>query len=99
MPLKTSCGDLGEPYAIYTPLGWAMYGIPGKLQGEDKVLAHFCKSYAVVKDGAEDLEEQFKSYVRMDFSENRNKTVLTFWMPYYNAEVSPSPCGRSVVRL
>ena len=70
MPLKTSCGELGEPYAIYTPLGWAVYGIPGKLQGEDKVLAHFCKSHAVVKDGAEDLEQQFKSYVRMDFSKN-----------------------------
>ena len=70
MPLKTCCGDIGEPYAVYTPLGWAVYGIPGKFDDEDLVLAHFCTAHTVVRDGLEDLEQQFKSYVSMDFNEN-----------------------------
>ena len=42
MPLKITTGNLGEPYAILTPLGWTVYGIPGKLSITDVVAAHFC---------------------------------------------------------
>ena len=63
-------GEVGEPYGIYTLLGWAIYGIPGKLNNQ--VLAHFCSTQAVVKDGMENLEEQFKTYIGKEFSERLN---------------------------
>ena len=70
MPSKTAIGEVGEPHGIYTPLGWAIYGIPGKLNNQ--VLAHFCSTHTVVKDGMENLEEQFKTCVGKEFSERLN---------------------------
>ncbi|XP_038073422.1 uncharacterized protein LOC119741653 [Patiria miniata] len=37
LPLETAAGHLGDPYAIRSPLGWLVYGLPGKLRDQPEV--------------------------------------------------------------
>ncbi|XP_072014787.1 uncharacterized protein [Amphiura filiformis] len=60
MPLEVATGEIGEPYAILTPLGWAVYGIPGRSSQE--VQTYFC---SVTEGSLETMETQFQSYVTL----------------------------------
>ncbi|XP_072030174.1 uncharacterized protein [Amphiura filiformis] len=64
MPMELATGAIGEPYAVLTPLGWAVYGIPGRFNKQ--VQTYFC---SVIEDSLENLETQFQSYVNHEFNE------------------------------
>ena len=63
---------MGEPYAVKTPLGWVVHGMPGRPSCElqDGVPVNFC--HAEVTDGLRDLEQKFRSYVNMEFNDHFN---------------------------
>jgi len=69
LPQKVVTGEPGEPYAILTPIGWIVYGIPGKCHNQDEVMAHFCKIDQKIQTSTENLEDLFRAYVNHDFSE------------------------------
>ena len=69
-PLQMSCSKIGEPYAIKSPLGWLVYGLPGKLKYQNDVNVNFCRINNISLQNAQDnLEQQFQQYVNMEFSE------------------------------
>ena len=60
MPLETISGAIGEPYAIRSPLGWIVYGLPGK-PNKNFTKVNFCTAESTIQDSAEHLESQFKN--------------------------------------
>ena len=67
-PLQTITGRLGEPYATKSPLGWLVYGLRGMRNFEDRSTpVYFC-----VTKANDNLENQLKKYMNMDFVENSN---------------------------
>ena len=69
-PFEVVYGELGDPYAIRSPLGWLVYGLPGKMRNQPEINVNFCRIDSLaVKTGAEQLEEQFQKYINMDFNE------------------------------
>lgn len=71
-PIQVKRGELGQPYAIQTPIGWLTYGIQ-KTRSADKVQSFFCQHE--VQEGVQfieanqDLEEKFKAFCNFEFSE------------------------------
>ena len=45
-PLETRVGDIGQPYAVKSPLGWLVYGLPGRGKTTD---VHFCSATSIQK--------------------------------------------------
>ena len=41
-PLQVQRGEVGQPYAVQTPIGWLIYGIQ-KSRSADKVQSFFCR--------------------------------------------------------
>ncbi len=69
-PVQTTSAKLGDPYAIRTPLGWLVYGLPGKLKGQPEISVNFCRvGNGTVQNGKDHLDEQLKMYMNMDFNE------------------------------
>ena len=68
-PLESKIGKIGEPYALKTPLGWLMYGVPGTSDRATSV--NFCKisCLTTVQKGDDLLEEQLKKYMNLEFTE------------------------------
>ncbi|XP_072025211.1 uncharacterized protein [Amphiura filiformis] len=71
MPLEVATGEIGEPYAILTPLGWAVYGIPGR--SSQQVQTYFC---SVIEGSLETMETQFQSYVTPEFNKRMSDRGL-----------------------
>ena len=73
-PLETQIGSLGQPYAVRTPVGWMIYGLPGKNHTNGGAHgAYFCHCEASdVTQSNEHLEQLFTSYVNKDFQEKIN---------------------------
>ncbi len=69
MPLEVITGDVGAPYGVRTPLGWVIYGVPGRPRDYVGV------NYVNVQDGLRNLEEQFNQYVNMDFTERAGEDI------------------------
>ena len=68
-PLEMLAGKLGDPYAIRTPLGWLVYGLPGKLKDRVKSVNYCTVDNGSIYDGKDYLDEQLKQYINMDFNE------------------------------
>ena len=77
-PLETAYGKLGDPYALRTPLGWLVYGLPGKMRNQSEVSVNFCRIDSLtVQTSTEQLEEQFQKYINMDFNERLDSASLS----------------------
>jgi len=71
LPLEVASGTEGDPYAIKTPLGWMIYGLPGKFEQQNEVNVNFCRlQNATIQSGLEDLQEQLAALYDTDFTEN-----------------------------
>ena len=97
MPLETISGAIGEPYAIRSPLGWIVYGLPGK-PNKNITKVNFCTAESTIQDSAEHLESQFKKYVNFEFSErlteDRNLSVEDKqFLEIMNTSVEKTPDG------
>ncbi len=72
LPLEVVTSEIpNQPYAIRSPLGWLVYGLPGKLTDQNDINVNFCRmDHAMVQTGLEHLEQQLKQYINMDFNES-----------------------------
>ena len=70
MPLEIASAGIGDPYAIKTPIGWLVYGLEGKWQDDPEVNVSFCQvANRIIQSSTANLEQQFRSYINMDFTE------------------------------
>ena len=67
-PLEIRTGNMGDPYAVKTPLGWTIHGLVSS-STERSVAAHFCGVATSIQRSNEHLEQLFTSYVNQDFNE------------------------------
>ncbi len=72
-PLDIRRGELGQPYAVKSPLGWLVFGIMGP--SKMKIDAHFCSTTSI-QAANEQLESQLKKYINMEFVECLGDTTL-----------------------
>ncbi|XP_030843562.1 uncharacterized protein LOC115924830 [Strongylocentrotus purpuratus] len=69
MPLEIKAGDIEEPYAIRSRLGWLVYGIQAQEQADIHKVC-FCKQEEVsIIPRQEELERKFKDFCNMEFTE------------------------------
>ena len=70
MPLEIASGNMGDPYAVRTPLGWLIYGLPGKFADQREVDVNFCRiDGAHVQTGLEQIQQNLQACINMDFGE------------------------------
>ncbi|XP_071832390.1 uncharacterized protein [Apostichopus japonicus] len=70
MPLEIASAEIGDPYAIKTPIGWLVYGLEGKWMDQPEVNVNFCRvDNGIVQNGTDNLEQQLQSFINMDFTE------------------------------
>ncbi|XP_038071855.1 uncharacterized protein LOC119740577 [Patiria miniata] len=62
-PIEVIRGDSGDPYGVKTPVGWVIYGVPGRPKSQ------LDANYINVLDGLTNLENQYKHYMNLDFNE------------------------------
>ena len=71
-PHEVVLGNVGEPYAQRSQLGWIIYGLPGK-PNQQEIKINFCRvdnsADLEVMNGTKQLEQQFRQYVNMEFNE------------------------------
>ena len=71
-PLRVQRGEVGQPYAVQTPIGWLIYGIQ-KSRSADKVQSFFCRHQVQeevqIIEGHQDLEQKFKAFCNFEFNE------------------------------
>ena len=76
--VPAASANLGDPNAIRTPLGWLIYGLPGKLKGQPEISVNFCRvGNGTVHNGKYHLDEQLKMYMNMDFNERLSNDKQT----------------------
>ena len=70
LPLQIVSGKMGDPYAVKTPLGWLVYGLPGKFTDQQDIEVNFCRiDNAKVQTGLDHIQQQLQACINMDFSE------------------------------
>ncbi len=70
-PLEVKSGDIGEPYAIRSILGWMVYGIISA-DVERAISVHFSRVTSVQRS-SDNLEQLFQSFVSRDFDERHGE--------------------------
>ena len=76
-PLESKIGKMGEPYAIRSPLGWLIYGVPGA--DIKNISAHFCNISSIthVQNSCDQLENQLRTYMNQEFAESLSDSTLS----------------------
>ena len=79
-PLESKVGNVGEPYALRTPLGWLIYGVHGNASSNNTTTsAHFCKITCMtdIQKMEDRLEDQLKTYINLEFPECLSDPALS----------------------